>query len=149
MNKELAKTLTTALVQFIDSERPEGTMDCSNTECESIEKMFEGECFDIIETFIQKKLSRLTEFEQEVSDMVEYCKEHGEHVAFDYAKRHAQTLLTLAKEELLKELPRWERDDSIEAEQYITVGKNGERFHYKGHSLLISDLVKLPGFKED
>lgn len=149
MNKELAKTITTALVQFIDRERPEGTMDCSSAECESIEEMFEGECFNMMETFIQKKLSRLTEFEQEVSDMVEYCKEHGEHVAFDYAKRHAQTLLTLAKEELLKELPRWERDDSIEAEQYITVGKNGERFHYKGHSLLISDLVKLPGFKED
>lgn len=52
-------------------------------------------------------------------------------------------------EEALKDLPRWKRDDSIEAEQHITVGKNGERFHYKGHSLLISDLTKLPGFKED
>lgn len=101
MNKELAKTLTTALVQFIDRERPEGTMCCSNIECESIEQMLEGEHFDIVEAFIQKKLLRLTEFEQEVSDVVEYCKEHGENVAFDYAKRHAKTLLALAKKELL------------------------------------------------
>lgn len=49
----------------------------------------------------------------------------------------------------LKDLPKWIRDDSIKAEQYITVGKNGSRFHYKGHSLLISDLTKLPGFNED
>ena len=42
MNHELAKTLTTALVQFIDRERPEGTMDCSSAECEKIEKAFEG-----------------------------------------------------------------------------------------------------------
>lgn len=53
------------------------------------------------------------------------------------------------REEVLRDMPRWKRDDSIEAEQHITVGKNGERFHYKGHSLLISDLTKLPGFKED
>lgn len=103
MNKELAKTLTTALVQFIDRERPVGSMCCSNAECESIEEMFEGECFDIIEAFIQKKLSRLTEFEQEVSDIVEYCKEHGEHVAFDYAKRHAKTLLSIAREQFIKD----------------------------------------------
>ena len=74
MNKELAKTLTTALVQFIDKERPEGTMCCSNAECESIEKMFEGECFDIIETFIQKKLSRLTEFERAFLERVFHQK---------------------------------------------------------------------------
>ena len=66
MDKELAKTLTTALVQFIDEQRPEGAMSCSNTECKSIEEMFEGECFDIIEAFIQKKLSRLSEFEMAI-----------------------------------------------------------------------------------
>lgn len=101
MTTELAKTLTTALVQFIDRERPEGTMCCSNAECESIEQMFEGGCYDIVEKFIKKKLSSLTEFEQEVSDIVEYCKEHGKNVAFDYAKRHANTLLSLARKELL------------------------------------------------
>lgn len=101
MTKELAKTLTTALVQFIDRERPEGTMCCSSFECEQIEKAFEGGCYDVVEKIIKRKLLDMTEFEQEVSDIVEYCKEHGENVAFDYAKRHAKTLLALAKKQLL------------------------------------------------
>lgn len=101
MTKELAKTLATALVQWIDKTRQEGTVCCSSAECESIEQMFEGGCYDIVEKFIRKKLTGLTEFEQEVSDIVEYCKEHGENVAFDYAKRHAKTLLALAKKQLL------------------------------------------------
>ncbi len=66
MNKELAKTLTTALVQFIDRERPEGTMCCSNTDCENIEGAFEEGEYDCIEAFIQKKLSKLTEFEDKL-----------------------------------------------------------------------------------
>ena len=103
MNKELAKTLTTALVRFIDKQRPEGSMCCSNAECEAIEQAFIADNFFYVETLIKKKLSRLTEFEQEVSDIVEYCKEHGEHVAFDYAKRHAKTLLALAREQFIKD----------------------------------------------
>ena len=102
MTKELARTLTVALVSYLDENRPEGTMDCSSGECVSLEKAFTEENFDSVEALINKKLSRLTEFEQEVSDIVEYCKEHGENVAFDYAKRHAKTLLALAKKELLK-----------------------------------------------
>ena len=101
MTTELAKTLTTALVQFIDRERPEGSMCCSSYECEKIEKAFEGGTYDVVEKLIKKKLLDMTEFELEVSDIVEYCKEHGENVAFDYAKRHAKTLLALAKKELL------------------------------------------------
>ena len=102
MNHELAKTLTTALVQFIDREIPEGTMCCSSAECEKIESSFKLGDFPSIEQFVKKKLSRLTEFEEEVSDIVEYCKEHGESVVFDYAKRHAKSLLALAKEELAR-----------------------------------------------
>jgi len=101
MNHELAKTLTTALVQFIDKERPEGTICCSSYECEKIEKAFEEGTYDVVEKLIKMKLMDMTEFEQEVSDIVEYCKKHGENVAFDYAKRHAKSLLTLAKKELL------------------------------------------------
>lgn len=101
MDKELAKKLTAALAQFIDRESPEGTMCCSNTDCVKLEHAFIADNFIFVESFIQKKLSRLTEFEQEVSDIVEYCKEHGENVAFDYAKRHAKTLLAIAKKELL------------------------------------------------
>ena len=102
MNHELAKTLTTAIVQFIDRERPEGSMCCSSYECEKIEKAFEGGAYDVVEKLIKKKLLDMTEFELEVSDIVEYCKEHGENVAFDYAKRHAKTLLALAKKELAR-----------------------------------------------
>lgn len=101
MNHELAKTLTTALVQFIDRERPEGSMCCSSYECEKIEKAFEGGTYDVVENIIKKKLLDMTDFELEVSDIVEYCKEHGENVAFDYAKRHAKTLLDLARKQLL------------------------------------------------
>lgn len=42
MNHELAKTTTTALVQFIDRERPEGSLCCSSAECEKMEKAVEG-----------------------------------------------------------------------------------------------------------
>ena len=102
MTKELAKTLTTALVQFIDRERPEGTMCCSNTDCERLETSFEVLNLAFIEKFIKSKLlGSQTEFEQEVSDIVEYCKEHGGSVAFDYAKRHAKSLIALAKKQLL------------------------------------------------
>ena len=124
MNKELAKTLTLALVNYIDENRPEGTMDCSSAECVSLEKAFTEENFDSVETLINKKLSRLTEFEQEVSDMVEYCKEHGENVAFDYAKRHAKSLLALAKKQLLSYAD--ESNPAIEAmadlERAVTCG---------------------------
>lgn len=70
MNHELAKTLTTALVQFIDRERPEGTMCCSSYECEKIEKAFEGGTYDVVEKLIKKKLSRLTEFQNAVRVMI-------------------------------------------------------------------------------
>ena len=128
MNHELAKTLTTGLVQFIDKERPEGTMCCSNTECDALERAFMAEDFSYVEALVQKKLSRLTEFEQEVSDIVEYCKEHGESVAFDYAKRHAKTLLALAKKELQSEIDAeiekaYKNSDSIVYENGVLYGK--------------------------
>lgn len=124
MNHELAKVLTTALVQFIDSKRPEGTICCSSYECEKIEKAFEEDTYDVVENLIKRKISGLTEFEQEVSDIVEYCKEHGENVAFDYAKRHAKSLLALAKKELLSYAD--ESNPAIEAmadlERAVTCG---------------------------
>ena len=101
MTKELAKTLTTALVQFIDSERPEGSMCCSDTECAGIEKMFEGDKFDIIETFIHKKLSRLTEWEKEVRHFSDACARRPNYVPSDGDIRNwAAELLALAKKEL-------------------------------------------------
>jgi hypothetical protein len=249
MNKELAKTLTTALVQFIDKERPEGTMCCSNAECESIEKMFEGDKFDIIEAFIQKKLSRLTEFERaflervfhqkpedldeetkeifledarfvlalareqfikdgyviekkafhdavekvdpevmkEVSDNVDNMKEELtelDQCLLDYAnqrdeyeydptnvaelnekvidltKFYANVLRTIAKKEILKDLPKWRKWENgacgnsdnnpiaivkrgIDYKLVSTLGIQGE------HYIMLSDLEKLPGFNNN
>lgn len=102
MNHELAKTLTTALVQFIDSERPEGTMDCSSAECKSIEEMFEGDQFDIIEAFIQKKLSRLTEFELRLLDWLssDTSGEIPMERMKEVVKNRAAELLAIAKKEL-------------------------------------------------
>ena len=108
MNHELAKTLTTALVQFIDKERSEGTMCCSDTECAGIEKMFEGDKFDIIEAFIQKKLSKLTEFEEGLINFYNKRSEilpdkdgmYNRHDCEELLHESAKTLLALAKKEL-------------------------------------------------
>lgn len=105
MNKELAKTLTTALVQFIDNERPEGTMDCSSGECISLEKAFTEEDFDSVETLIKKKLSRLTEFELFLFGAVldnNFVGAKGNENALEMTKKIAPELLDLAKKELAK-----------------------------------------------
>ena len=255
MNKELAKTLTTALVQFIDREIPEGSMCCSDTECAGIEKMFEGDKFDIIEAFIQKKLSRLTEFElrlldwlssdtsgeipmermkeivknraaellalareqfikdgyiiekkafhdavekvspevmKEVSDNVDNMKEELtelDQCLLDYAnqrdeceydptnvaelnekvidltKFYANVLRTIAKEEILKDLPRWKKISSSECidadgdsytpckclirDGWYKVLSAGVKTSGTNKYLSLSDLEKLPGFNED
>lgn len=98
MNKELAKTLTLALVNYIDENRPEGTMDCSSGECVSLEKAFTEENFDRVETLINKKLSRLTEFETHLKWLIENGGSGIEHV-----KVGANELLALAKKELARQ----------------------------------------------
>ena len=112
MKHELAKTLTLALVNYIDENRSEGTMDCSSGECVSLEKAFTEENFDSVETLINKKLSRLSEFEKCILD---FAKERDEY-EFDstkvvelnnkvikLTKSYAKKLLALAKKELLKD----------------------------------------------
>lgn len=54
--------------------------------------------------FVITPEEELTPFEQEVSDIVEYCKKHGAQVALSYAKQHAKTLLNFAREELVGEM---------------------------------------------
>lgn len=102
MNHELAKTLTTALVQFIDRERSEGTMCCSNEECESLEYHIRNNHFDDVEAFIQKKLSSPTEFEDKLASFALQC--NGD---FDVARKEAakwsKELLALVKKELFKQ----------------------------------------------
>lgn len=113
MNKELAKTLTTALVQWIDKERQEGTMCCSSYECERIEKAFMDDRLDIVDGFIKKKLSRLTEFQNAIRIMItEALTAHikdgngGEtsstvFIDDDTAILLAERLLELSRKELL------------------------------------------------
>ena len=101
MNHELAKTLTTALVQFIDEQRPEGTMCCSNGECESLEYHIRNNHFDDVEAFIQKKLSRLTEFEQFMDGVVDDTIRDA--YSEDGFKDICKDALALAKKELFKQ----------------------------------------------
>ena len=108
MNHELAKTLTTALVQFIDRERPEGTMCCSNTDCINLEVLLTSNSFDDIEAFIQKKLRpRLTEFEQVLSNYLKndfeyfHTQKWDEQEWNDVIRTQSKELLSLAKKELL------------------------------------------------
>lgn len=112
MNHELAKTLTTALVQFINRERPEGTMDCSSGECVSLEKAFTEDNFDSVETLINKKLSRLTEFEEGLVTFYNKRNEipsdkdgvYNRHELEGFLHKSAKTLLALAKKELQPEI---------------------------------------------
>lgn len=99
MTKELAKTLTTALVQFIDRERQEGTMCCSNEECKWVERAFEVGNFEFIEFFIQKKLMRLTEFEKALSEFVNdvLAKEPQNPFIWIIGSGWADKLIDLAK----------------------------------------------------
>lgn len=101
MNHELAKTLTTALVQFIDRKKPEDTMCCSNIECGALEEAFKSDNLDDVEAFIQKKLSRLTEFEEKLVSFAIQCE--GEwNTANEEAKKWSRELLDLAKKELAR-----------------------------------------------
>ena len=109
MNHELAKTLTTALVQFIDRERPEGTMCCSNGECESLEYHIRNNHIDDVEAFIQKKLTALTEFEKGLVTFYNKRNEissdkdgvYNKHELEEFLHESVKTLLALAKKELL------------------------------------------------
>lgn len=113
MNHELAKTLTTALVQFIDRERPEGSMCCSNAECEAIEQAFIADNFFYVETLVQRRLSRLTEFESSLRQIIEVTLSdevpNGSGGTMSWAvalsdddiKKLAPKVLALAKKELL------------------------------------------------
>lgn len=143
MNKELSKTLTTALVQFIDRERPEGTMCCSSYECEQIEKAFEGGCYDEVENLIKKKLTGLTEFEQ---CLLDYANARNEfefdstrlvelnNKVIELTKSYAKTLLAFI-DSLQQEQPcdglEEEAEEWAENEAY---GKSDAEFEmaYKG-----------------
>lgn len=122
MNKELARKLTVTLVNYIDENRPEGTMDCSSGECERLEKAFEANNLDFVEGFMEKKLSRLTKFEQCLLDFAKARDEYEydstkvvelNNKVIELTKSYAKKLLALAKKELLSYAD--ERNPAIEA----------------------------------
>ena len=133
MNKELAKTLTTALVQFIDSERPEGSMCCSSYECEKIEKAFEGGTYDVVEKLIKRKLTGLTEFESSLRQIIEETLSdevpNGSGGTMSWAvglsdddiKKLAPKVLALAKKEM--PLP----EDTVIFQKGVEEGRRLER----------------------
>lgn len=107
------------------------------------------------DAFAPVKEPELTEFEAELSDIVEYCKKHGEKVAKDYALRHAKPLLELALKEALKDIPKWkkadggkkypshivrEKDGNGDYWYRLSVGKIYDGYEY----ILISEFDKLP-----
>lgn len=113
MNKELAKVFTTAIVKYIDRERPEGTMCCSSYECEKIEKAFEGGTYDVVENLIKRKLSGLTEFENAFVRLLSMSQGEPPKGIEDFAKEHSKELFALAKKELLSYADK--RNPAIEA----------------------------------
>ena len=116
MNHELAKTLTTALVQFIDRERPEGSMCCSNTDCANLENAFNSENFAYIEAYIKMKLlGGLTEFEKALRQIIEVTLSdeipNGSGGTMSWAvalsdddiKKLAPKVLAITREQLIKD----------------------------------------------
>lgn len=149
MTKELAKTLTTALVQFIDRERQEGTMCCSSYECEKLEKAFEGGCYDVVESLIKKKLTGLTEFEQALSNYLKndfeyfHTKKWDEQKWNEVIRKQSKELLALAKKELEGKNVMWLKDDDYDpSDNSWELGSVG--LGHKGYYIPYSDLLKLP-----
>lgn len=114
MNIRLARIFTIALVNYLDENRPEGTMDCSSGECLSLEKAFAEENFDSVETLIKKKLSSLTEFELSLRQIIEVALSdevpNGSGGTMSWAvalsdddiKKLAPKVLAIAKKELAR-----------------------------------------------
>ena len=110
MNKELAKTLSTALVQFIDREQPKDKMCVSSIEAEELERCFAEEKFEQIKDWCAyRMLPELTEFEK---CMLDFAKTRDEYEfdstkvvelnnkVIELTKSYSKKLLALAKKEL-------------------------------------------------
>lgn len=135
-----------------------------------------GECDSNNDLFIITPEEELTEFEQEVSDIVEYCKKNGKIVADGYAKRHAKTLLYFAEKELsakykissdlngfaygkgyedgkkeaLNDLPRWKKVGLDTGQTTLMIGYTGDedKLYRNGYVISLTDLDKLPKEEE-
>ena len=75
-------------------------MCCSNIDCENIMGAFEEGEYDCVEDFIQKKLTRLTEFEDKLISFALQCGGQWD-TANEEAKKWSNEFLSLAKKQLL------------------------------------------------
>lgn len=111
MNHELAKTLTTALVQFIDREQPKDKMCVSSIEAEELERCFTEEKFKGVEDWCAHRMKpELTEFEEELVNfynkrsMLPQDKNgtYNRHDCEELLHESAKKLLELTKKELAR-----------------------------------------------
>jgi hypothetical protein len=135
MNHELAKTLTTALVQFIDREQPKDKMGVSSIEAEEIERCFTEEKFERVEDWCAyRMLPELTEFEK---CMLDFAKARDEYEfdstkvvelndkVIELTKSYAKKLLKIAGKEYVSGMPMPE--DTILFQKGVEEGRRLER----------------------
>lgn len=73
--------------------------------------IYGGKCEDKNDLFFADEEDELTEFEKEVKDLMNSCcNEIGEaDITNEWAKEAAENLLDLARNEILKSLPKWKK----------------------------------------
>jgi len=111
--------------------------------------------------FIVTDEPKLTEFEKALDNVIRSYRCDSEKdengLPLDYQgwiKKKAAELLSLAKEDALKDLPRWKKikdNGTVTKMPYIDTNILGETMLYIGgdRGTSISALEKLPGFKEE
>lgn len=94
----------------------------------------------------------LTEFEKELVDLVSgWCDSHIE-TPEEYINKHSQTLLDLARKEILKDLPKWKKaTEHLRGEGFIHYDKHNMTPQYADtnveggeYYLTLDDLKTLP-----
>lgn len=133
MDTALAQLLTTALVQFVDTNQPKDKMDVSSIEAEELERCFTEEKFNRVEDWYANRMKpEQTEFEQ---GLVEFYNErssipcdkdgvYNRHHLEDLLHTWSSKLIALAKKQLLSYAD--ESNPAIEAmadlERAVTCG---------------------------
>ena len=102
--------------------------------------------------FLVTPAPELTEFEKMVREAIEYDPETSSEEEIEQAVRgYAEDILELAKKEALKDLPKWSKNAITRGCAAIDISglTRADYIRREGKLLSISDLEKLPGFKEN
>ena len=85
----------------------------------------------------------LTEFEKELVDLVSgWCDSHIE-TPEEYINKYSQTLLDLARKEILKDLPKWKKCIGSTG-PFIDDFRGEDYLYLKDYVIKVSELEKLP-----